>query len=234
MLSHLSPPFLSANVTEHKHIFSVLFLSPLTRLNCTSQKFTGTLPNPTWQPNREYEHVRLIHESRDERIYKRNTLVQKEYKWFNCEAVNKALADAVSLAAEIQGNNSFVTEVKCILNPDYGKPRILLFLRNKGFALLPDIHERRRHMTHYSELQLVDYLSSLANILHAAHKRVTSKQKLGHGSLRPTCIYLSNIGENQSGIDGFGGLGSAGRLCSSACIRTESSHIAYGSPVASL
>jgi len=174
MLRARFPSLRSVRVTERSPNFTVLLLSPITQLIPTLEAFTNPLPWPTMQSSWREEGMCPIHESRDERMYSSEKLVKKVYKWFSCETVNRALAEAVTLAGVPENGHSLV-EIVASEEDSLGPLQLSLILEACGVNLTVDICKRREDMSRYRELQLVDYLTSLATTLHSAHRRVSSK-----------------------------------------------------------
>lgn len=121
------------------------------------------------QASAESAKLQLVSENRYARLYSTKDGTIKEYKWWNCESVNRALTEAVILLSQTGSQGPLLQEIK--LN-DYS---IQLLLRTKGTALREDIKLRRKRMDHYSEELMVSYMAEVAERLNSAHIRVIAR-----------------------------------------------------------
>lgn len=155
----------------------------------------------TFQASTAGEKLLLISETRYARLYGTKDSAIKNYKWFDCESVNRALTEAVTLLGQRGKEGRLLQEIN--LNTWRTECSIQLLLRMKGTTLRGDIKQRRKRMNHYSEELLVRYVACLAKLLHCVHLRVIARQGCGHGSLSPACILIES--EGVGGVEGFGG-----------------------------
>jgi len=161
---------------------------------------------PVQSYRREYRHNAsvkdhiLTKETRDARFYTDNQTTLKEFRWFDCDTVNKALAEAVSLQC-IEGNRCKLVDIDLIRRNRIKEPRIGLYLTGFQVSVADDVAQRRKTMHYYSEDQLLKSLHQAASILLGAHNRVNPTQAILH-----TCLHPANLGieETITSVQGFG------------------------------
>lgn len=106
------------------------------------------------------------------RFYQEAGLMLKKYRRFDCESINKALAEAIALLVNDDQKDFFID---MHLDDLKGKDRIGFYVRSPGLSLAKEVARRMQKREEYSEEELIRFAETLGSTLHSGHMKVTDK-----------------------------------------------------------
>ena len=118
-------------------------------------------------------------------LLSKESVFTKTVKQLNCELLNEALGEAVSLLVLAENGYSRLRNIDCF-NENYLE---LILLAGKR-TLAEDIADREKQRNPYNEQELVKIVLSLSDCLFFAHQKVSFRQGIVHGDLKASVVHL--------------------------------------------